>query len=70
MQLHVVGSTPRGRPKLRWSDVVKYDDLRKRGIRADTANNRNKWRDVIKPQLTQQMVLQPTLSRTRSGNDQ
>ena len=69
MNFPVEGPTPRGRPKLRWSDVIKVD-LKKLGLTPTMANNRKRWRDTIKPRVTQQKELQPTTSGQRSGNDQ
>ena len=69
MSLEVEGPSLRGRPKLRWSDVVKAD-LRKLGLTPPDALNRTNWRAAIKPCVTQQEWLQPTVSGRRSGNDQ
>ena len=67
MNFDVDGPTPRGRPKLRWKDVVNAD-LRKKQLNIALASDRSKWRNAIRP-VTQQNALQPTLSGKRRGND-
>ena len=61
MDLHVEGASLRGRPKLRWSDVIKAD-LQKLRLTPSDALDRNSWRQSIKPHVTQQGWLQPTAS--------
>ena len=68
MNLDIDGPTPRGRPKLRWKDVVSAD-LRKKGLNISLVCDRCKWRNAIKP-VTQHNGLQPTVSGKRRGNDQ
>ena len=48
MNLQIDGPTPRGRPKLRWSDVVNAD-MKKLRLKPSMASNRKLWRDTIKP---------------------
>ena len=62
------GPTPWGRPKLRWKDVV-IADLRKKQLNIALASGRGKWRNSIRS-VTQQNVLQPTMSGKRRGNYQ
>ena len=52
MSFNVDGPTPRGRPRLRWSDVVNKD-MRKCGLNPEMANNRLVWRNSIKPVVQQ-----------------
>ena len=68
LNLDIDGPTPRGRPKLRWKDVINAD-LRKKGLNITLASDRCKWRNAIRPG-TQQNGLQPTMSGRRRGNDQ
>ena len=68
MNFDVDGPTPRGRPKLRWKDVVNAD-LRKEQLNIALASDRFKWRNAIRP-VTQQNALQPTMSGKRRGKDQ
>ena len=63
MSFNVDGPTSRGRPKLRWKDVVNAD-LRKKHLNISLACDRSKWRNAIRP-VTQQIALQPTMSGTR-----
>ena len=69
MSFVVDGPNPRGRPRLRWSDVVQKD-MKIKDINITLADDREKWRNAIKPQTTQQMRLQPATSGRRSINDQ
>ena len=48
MTLEIDVPTPRGRPKLRWRDVVNAD-FKKLRLKPSMANNRKLWRDTIKP---------------------
>ena len=48
MSLEIDAPTPRGRPKLRWRDVVNAD-MKKLRLKPSMANNRKIWRDTIKP---------------------
>ena len=68
MNFNVDGPTPWGRPKLRWKDVVNADLLKKQ-LNIVLASDRSKWRNAIRP-VTQQNVLQPTMSGKWRGNDQ
>ncbi len=68
--LEVEGRYPRGRPKMRWMDVIN-NDLEKTSIDKNLALSRNDWRRAIKPKpQTQQDRLQPTRSRRRRINVQ
>ena len=46
--LQIDRPTPRGRPELRWSDVVNAD-MKKLRLTPLMANNRKLWKDAIKP---------------------
>ena len=48
MSFIVDGPTPRGRPRLRWSDVINKD-LRICNLKPDMANDRMKWKKAITP---------------------
>ena len=48
MSFNVDGPTSRGRPKLRWKDVVNAD-LRKKHLNISLACDRSKWRNAIRP---------------------
>ena len=50
MNFRVEGPSARGRPKLRWSDVVNKD-LQTKGLKIEMAENRQQWRDAIKPKF-------------------
>ena len=52
MNFVVDGPTSRGRPKLRWKDVVN-SELNKKNLSLNLASDRLKWRNVIRP-VTQQ----------------
>ena len=69
MDFHVEGPTPRGRPRLRWMDVVKKD-LKEHNLSQNAASDRNKWRIAIRPRSAQPKELQPTTSGQRSQNVQ
>ena len=69
MNYDIGGPAPRGRPRLRWMDVIKMD-MKKHGLTERMAADRNEWRSTIKPQLMQPDGLQPTASGQRSGNVQ
>ena len=45
---NVVGANPRGRPRKRWCDNIK-DDLKRAGLNAAFALDRERWRDAIRP---------------------
>ena len=68
MNFNVDGPTPRGRPKLRWNDVINAD-LCKKQLNIVLASDRFKWRNAIRP-VTQQNALQPTMTGKRRGNNQ
>ena len=59
MSLQIEGPTPRGRPKLRWSDVVNTD-MKKLGLKSSLATNRTLWRNAIKPVVQPLEMLRPT----------
>ena len=59
MTLQIDGPTPRGRPKLRWNDVVNAD-MKKLRLKPSMANNRTLWRDAIKPVVQPLEMLRPT----------
>ena len=63
MNFDVDGPTPRGRPKLRWKDVVNAD-LHKKQLNITLASDRSKCGNAIRP-VTQQNALQPTMSGKR-----
>ena len=63
MNFNVDGPTSRGRPKLRWKDIVNAD-LRKKHLNTSLTNDRSKWRNAIR-QVTQQIPLQPTRTINR-----
>jgi hypothetical protein len=48
LNFNVEGTIPRGRPKLRWSDVINKD-LKILGISNQLANDRVRWRAAIRP---------------------
>ena len=62
MNFDVDGATPRGRPKLRWKDVVNADFCKKQ-LNIVLASDRSKWRNAIRP-VTQQNALQTTEWKT------
>lgn len=47
MKMEVQGRRRRGRPRKRWSDCVR-EDLRVKGIDEAAANNRSRWRRLIR----------------------
>ena len=63
MSLNVDRPISRGRPKLRWKDVVNAD-LRKKHLNIRLASDRSKWRNVIRL-VTQQIAFQHTMRGTR-----
>ena len=48
MSFIVDGPTPRGRPRLRWSDVINKD-LKIFKLKPEMANDRMKWKKAITP---------------------
>ena len=63
MSFSVDGPTSRGRPKLRWKDLVSAD-LRNKHLNISLASDRSKWRNAIRP-VTQQIAFKPAMSGTR-----
>ena len=63
MSFNVDGPTSRGRPKLRWKDVVNAD-LCKKLLNVSLASDISKWRHAIKP-VTQQIALRLIMSEKR-----
>ena len=48
MSFNVDRATSRGRPKLRWKDVINAD-LSKKHLNISLASDRSKWRNAIRP---------------------
>ena len=46
IDFEVGGPNPKGRPRLRWSDVIS-NDLKKKNINKDLASNRFLWKKAI-----------------------
>ena len=65
----VVGALPRGRPRQRWSDVIKKD-LCSTGIDPTLANDRDGWRNAIHPTTQKNRKLKPSMRRKKSQNDE
>ena len=47
MDVEVEGKRGRGRPLKRWGDVVQTD-MKRKGTVAEDAQNRPKWRSVVR----------------------
>ncbi|XP_068221829.1 uncharacterized protein [Palaemon carinicauda] len=45
MEMKMLGTSRRGRPKRRWMDCIK-DDLRSKGLTCDEVQDRGRWRKL------------------------
>ena len=54
----IPGSLPRGRPQLRWSDVITKD-LKDLNVRKKLVEERVEWRKAIMPRKIQLQRVQP-----------